>query len=116
MNRLISSSVAIATSFAALIGGFSAALAQGTSPPPNWSETKCVRYSEAWAEALKRFGTKGLGRDFLDNHNAFLASGCMTDADVCPRSKEELALANVMVVRAMNAGTASTFPPFACRK
>ena len=32
------------------------------------------------------------------------------------RSAEELDLANVMVILAMNVGTASTFPPFSCRK
>ncbi|HZH09131.1 MAG TPA: hypothetical protein VEZ24_02040 [Microvirga sp.] len=83
---------------------------------PSWSEVKCARYKKAWADALARQGSKGLSRDFLDRHEAFLASGCTTKGDVCPRSDEELMLANMMVVAAMNAGTASTFPPFACRK
>ena len=77
---------------------------------------KCARYKTAWSEALARRGTKGLGQEFLDRHEAFLASGCTAQANVCPRSAEELDLANMMVVAAMNAGTASTFPPFACRK
>jgi len=81
-----------------------------------WSEVKCVRYKKAWTEALARRGTQGLGREFLDRHEAFLESGCTTRADVCPRSPKELDLANVMVILAMNAGTASTFPPFSCRK
>lgn len=114
MNRLIPQPLAAAILFAA-VSGLSPAFAQG-GPPPNWSETKCARYSEAWTEALKRFGTKGLGPEFISRHDAFIASGCLADADVCPRSREELALANIMVVRAMNAGMASTFPPFACRK
>jgi hypothetical protein len=50
------------------------------------------------------------------SHEAFLASGCTARAAVCPRSAEELEIANVMVVLAMNAGTASTFLPFSCRK
>ena len=82
----------------------------------SWSEVKCSRYKTAWSAVLARRGTKGLGRAFLDSHEAFLASGCTASADVCPRSPEELDLANVMVVLAMNAGTASTFLPFACRK
>jgi hypothetical protein len=82
----------------------------------NWVEVKCARYKKAWGDALARTKARGLGREFLDRHEAFLASGCTTKADVCPRSDEELALANMMVVAAMNAGTASTFPPFACRK
>ena len=97
------------------VGEPSRAIAQ-QGQPPSWPEVKCARYSKAWSEALARRGTQGLGREFLDRHEAFLASGCTTKADVCPRSTEELELANMMVVAAMNAGTASTFPPFACRK
>jgi hypothetical protein len=84
--------------------------------PQTWREVKCARYTKAWSEALARRGSKGLGRQFLDSHAAFLTSGCTAPADVCPRSTEELELANIMVILAMNAGTASTFPPFACRK
>jgi len=82
---------------------------------PSWREVKCTRYAKAWTDALTRRGTHGLGREFLDRHAAFIASGCTARADVCPRSAEELDLANIMVVLAMNAGTASTFLPFACR-
>ena len=92
------------------------ALAAGSDEPgPSWRETKCVHYREAWSAALQHQGTAGLGRDFLDRHAAFLESGCTHEHDVCPRSAEELALANVMVMSAMNSGTASTFPPFACK-
>jgi hypothetical protein len=84
--------------------------------PKTWPEVKCERYGKAWSEALARRGTKGLGQDFIERHEAFLASGCTARADVCPRSSEELDMANIMVVAAMNAGTASTFPPFACRR
>lgn len=96
--------------------GIAPALAQQGAPPKDWREVKCERYRAAWTEALARRGTKGLGREFIDNHETFLASGCTTQGNVCPRSEEELALANIMVVAAMNAGTASTFPPFACRR
>ena len=91
------------------------AVAQNTSPK-SWPEVKCERYGKAWTEALTRRGRQGLSSEFVERHEAFLASGCTTRADVCPRSTEELDLANIMVVAAMNAGTASTFPPFACRK
>ena len=84
--------------------------------PQSWPEVKCSRYRKAWSDALARRGTQGLGQEFLDRHEAFLASGCTERTDVCPRSTEELDLANMMVVAAMNAGTASTFPPFFCRK
>jgi hypothetical protein len=95
--------------------GASRALAQDTQGQ-SWPEVKCARYKKAWSDALARRGTKGLGQEFLERHEVFLASGCTTTGDVCPRSTEELNLANMMVVAAMNAGTASTFPPFSCRK
>lgn len=83
--------------------------------PPDWRAEKCARYRDAWSEALKRFGRDGLSEAFLARHEAFLARGCADPRDVCPRSTQELALANVMTLRAMNAGAASTFLPFACR-
>jgi len=87
-----------------------------TAQEPSWVEVKCARYKKAWGEALERTKAQGLGGEFLERHDAFLASGCTAKTDVCPRSEEELALANMMVIAAMNAGTASTFPPFACPK
>lgn len=83
-------------------------------PPENWPAIKCERYTKAWGEALAKFGRKGLGQPFIDSHEAFLASGCSIKGEVCPRSKEELDLANVMVIMGMNQGMASTFMPFAC--
>src|SRR5829696_6296964 len=85
------------------------ASAQNT-PPKSWPEVKCERYGKAWTEALTRRGRQGLSPEFIERHEAFLASGCTAQADVCPRSTEELDMANIMVVAAMNAGTASTFP------
>jgi hypothetical protein len=116
MSRSLKS-IAAATALLAFAaaGGVSSATAQDP-PPKTWPEVKCERYGKAWSEALARRGTKGLWQDFIERHEAFLASGCTARADVCPRSSEELDMANIMVVAAMNAGTASTFPPFACRK
>ncbi len=91
-------------------------LAQAPAPPENWPAIKCERYTKSYAEALARFGRKGLGQPFLDSHEAFLASGCSIKGEVCPRSTEELNLANVMVIMGMNQGMASTFMPFACPK
>ncbi|MCW6510293.1 hypothetical protein [Lichenifustis flavocetrariae] len=89
--------------------------ATDTSRERSWHDVKCVRYKRAWSQALAHQGPQGLGRAFLDSHAAFLASNCTRRADVCARSPEELKLANTMVVLSMNAGTASTFPPFYCR-
>ncbi len=98
-----------------IVGPMAPAAAQGTDAQ-SWPEIKCARYRKAWSDALAHRGTKGLGKEFIARHEAFLASGCTAKGDVCPRSAEELDLANMMVVAAMNAGTASTFPPFSCRK
>jgi hypothetical protein len=83
---------------------------------PSWHDVKCARYTKAWSAALARQGSEGLGRAFLASHAAFLASNCTRHADVCARSAAELKLANTMVILSMNAGTASTFPPFYCRE
>ena len=114
MSRSLNLIVAIAALPAVIFAGMSHAAQD--APPKPWPEVKCERYSKAWSEALARRGTRGLSQEFMERHEAFLASGCTTKADVCPRSGEELDMANMMVVAAMNAGTASTFPPFACRK
>ncbi|MEE1655257.1 hypothetical protein VB618_03540 [Microvirga sp. CF3062] len=116
MSRSPKLMIAIGTLLAVtLAGGSSGAVAQNT-PPKSWPEVKCERYGKAWTEALTRRGRQGLSPEFIERHEVFLASGCTARADVCPRSTEELDMANIMVVAAMNAGTASTFPPFACRK
>lgn len=91
------------------------ALAQPTALE-EWPRVKCERYSRATAEALQRFGRAGLGADFLARHEVFLAAGCQGERDVCPKSPEELRLANALVIRGMNAGMASTFFPFGCPK
>ena len=95
-------------------GSLDIALAAPDAPSTSWRQIKCSRYSRAWSDAIAHLGSTGLGQDFLTRHQAFLDSGCTRKADVCPRSDQELKLANIMVVLAMNAGTASTFPPFAC--
>jgi hypothetical protein len=79
-----------------------------------WSIEKCERYARDWTEALSRYGSEGLGEPFTAAHAAFIDRGCLGPAAVCPRSDREIAIANVMTIRAMNAGMASTFLPFAC--
>ena len=98
---------------AAAVAG--ALAAHATIAPRDWHDAKCARYKQAWTEALARSGTQGLGQDFLARHEAFLDSNCTRRSDVCPRSPEELRLANIMVIRSMNFGAASTFVPFYCR-
>lgn len=83
---------------------------------PTRADVKCQRYRAIWADLLARRGRAGLGAEFLGRHEAFLASGCEARPDVCPRSEAELAVANALVIAAMNAGAPSTFLPFACRR
>ena len=92
------------------------AVAQGAPQPdsPSWAAVKCRNYADAWNRLTARSG-QGIGAQFKADHEAFLASGCSLAANVCPRSPEELELANKLTIAAMNAGTASTFLPFACR-
>ena len=115
MTRLSPHPVGLALATLLIIAAVAPGRAQ-SSPPENWPAIKCERYTKAYAEALAKFGRKGLGQPFLDSHEAFLTSGCSIKGAVCPRSKEELDLANVMVIMGMNQGMASTFMPFACPK
>jgi hypothetical protein len=103
----------LAALLAAALGG-GGALARPRIAPRDWHDAKCAHYRADWSTALARTGRKGLSQGFLDAHDAFLASNCTLKAAVCPRSAEELAIANAMVIRTMNYGTASTFVPFAC--
>jgi len=115
MTRALPLLLRLAAATGLVVGMASQASAQ-PAPPENWPAIKCERYTKAYADALAKFGRKGLGQPFLDSHEAFLASGCSIKGAVCPRSKEELDLANVMVIMGMNQGMASTFMPFACPK
>lgn len=81
----------------------------------DWPTEKCNRYKKAYDQSIARLGKKGLGTEFLASHDAFLASNCQARAEVCARSKEELELANRLVLMAMNSGMSGTFLPFTCR-
>ncbi len=110
---------AIAVLAALLISSTASGASRAVEPkgqPQSWSEEKCERYKKAWSDVIARRGLRGLGQKFLASHEAFLRSGCTARADVCPRSGEELETANILTIAAMNAGMASTFLPFACRK
>lgn len=56
----------------------------------------------------------GLSPEFVAAHAAFLASGCRARA-ACPRREEEVAMADLMTILAVNAGISGTFLPFVCR-
>ena len=88
--------------------------APAETPADSWSQTKCRLYSDAFARAIDERGTTGLGPEFLLAHQAFLDSGCTGTRDVCPRSQQELALADLLSVVAINEGMTGSFLPFAC--
>jgi hypothetical protein len=105
-----------ATGAALLLAMIATGAAAQAPAPETWPAVKCARYKEGYRVAITRQGRQGLGAEFLAKHDAFLASDCAGEHDVCPRSKEELDLANTLVILGMNQGMASTFMPFACRK
>jgi hypothetical protein len=83
--------------------------------PNTFAAEKCARYRSATEDALRRWGRDGLSAEFLAAHTAFIAGGCQGPASICPKPGRETDFANALTVRAMNAGMASTFLPWACR-
>jgi hypothetical protein len=97
-----------------LLHGPPAADAQQATPR-DWPAQKCELYRKAWQDVLAQRGSAGLGAAFLERNEAFMASGCSTRPDVCPRTPQELDVANILSLKAMNAGITGSFLPFACR-
>lgn len=89
-------------------------LASHPAASRSWTEEKCDRYSQAWAEFVQDRGTQGLSTPFLAAHAAFLTSGCR-DRAACPRTPADHAMADLMTILALNAGMSGTFLPFVCR-
>lgn len=80
-----------------------------------WTEQKCVLYQGAWDAATSGPGLDGLSPEFLERNDTFVTLGCTIQGNVCPRSDEELNLANMLTLMTMSEGMASTFAPFSCR-
>lgn len=80
-----------------------------------WTEKKCVLYQDAWAVAISGMGQEGISAEFLKRNDEFIASGCTIQGNACPRSDQELELANMLTLMTMSEGMASTFVPFSCR-
>ncbi|WP_108395429.1 hypothetical protein [Devosia submarina] len=79
-----------------------------------WQQEKCRIYGEAWEKALDFFGSDDMNYNFMAGNENFIAGGCTEQANVCPRSAQELEIANALTIALMNAGAASTFLPFRC--
>jgi len=101
------------TSAAALFWFVGTALAE---PPPasDWTTQKCVLYAEGWAWVLKTQDLSGTSSGFLTEHQRFIDEGCNHSIEICPETKADFALADLLTVISMNEGMASTFVPFAC--
>lgn len=93
---------------------FLALAAAAAAAEASWTERKCELYADATAAALSWTPPEGLGEEFLARHQAFLDSGCTRPHDVCPRTPQEVALADLLLAMSMSEGMASTFVPFAC--
>lgn len=92
-----------------------AALAPAGALAQGWSDRKCALYADAAARAFAAAGAEGIGAPFAAGHAAFIASGCTLRDRLCPQTRQEIALADLLTVLAMNEGMASTFLPFSCR-
>jgi hypothetical protein len=103
------------SALALLLAAFAASGAFADEPDA-WTREKCVRYERAWLKAIDFVGRDGISQDFIAGNEKFIADGCSSGADVCPHSPEEIELANVLTMAAMNFGTASSFLPFICRQ
>mgnify|MGYP003136566201 FL=1 len=100
--------ISLLTLFALLLAGPAATQVQ----PDGWSIEKCSRYSVAWTQ-MTAGDTAGISARFLDDHAAFLASGCV-QGRVCPVSDAEYKLADTLALMAVAEGMAGSFLPFSC--
>ena len=88
--------------------------AESATPHRSWREEKCFRYQRDWDEALRRFGRDGLSPAFVERNEAFIASGCVRRAKICPHTKLERELVDVLAIRVANESMSTTFLPFDC--
>ncbi|WP_417823563.1 hypothetical protein [Thalassospira lucentensis] len=79
-----------------------------------WRETKCTLYQDNRDETRAAMPANATSNAFNQQEDAFIASGCTERIYVCPHSKAELAYANLMSIKMMNAGATGSFLPFVC--
>lgn len=79
-----------------------------------WSQKKCTLYGEAWRKVVEWQGREGLGHDFIEGNERFIADGCSTPARVCPKSAEELKAADTLSMMVISQGITGSFLPFGC--
>lgn len=76
-----------------------------------WRAEKCRLYIRAWEMAAPGVP---LSENFVEAHDAFLASGCSIRGDVCPRSEAEKRLADMLTLMIVTEGATGSFLPFRC--
>jgi hypothetical protein len=91
-----------------------ATLAQPAFAQDAWQDRKCALYEAAWERALESLGDADMNYNFVATNENFIASGCAENIKACPRSDQELEVANLLTLVMMNEGVASTFLPFGC--
>ena len=79
-----------------------------------WTERKCVLYTAAWQHIAADGVLDGLSEEFVSDHDAFLASGCLDRGHVCPRNTREQEIADMLSLMAVAEGMAGSFLPFNC--
>jgi hypothetical protein len=90
------------------------ATASQAFPQDNWTQRKCDLYSEAWMWILETQDLAGVRVGFIEEHQAFIDANCNHGIEICPVTKGDEQLADLLTVMSMNQGMASTFVPFAC--
>ncbi|SMF76203.1 hypothetical protein SAMN06265365_13228 [Tistlia consotensis] len=80
----------------------------------DWLARKCRLYADAWAHVRESLGPDDLGAGFVSSNDAFIAQGCRKRVAVCPRSRLELQVADVLTLAMANAGATGSFLPFSC--
>jgi len=79
-----------------------------------WTERKCELYTDAWHHIAGGGVPEGVSVEFVTDHDAFLASGCLDRGYVCPRSPQERDIADMLSLMAVAEGMAGSFLPFDC--
>jgi len=81
---------------------------------PEWTAEKCDCYTRAWHMATEGLATGTLSDRFIADHDAFFDSGCTIRGAVCPMTKPEYDLANMLSLMAVAEGATGSFLPFHC--
>ena len=90
------------------------ATANKAFPQDNWTLRKCDLYFEARIWVLETQNLAGVRIAFIEEHQAFIDANCNHAIEVCPVTKRDEHLADLLTVMSINEGMASTFVPFAC--